>query len=367
MHFAPEQIRALRLRAQGLTGPRLATATAVVERLVGVQAQEEAAARLAIRPRSSVPSAAVVDEARLVQREIVYTWAMRSTLHFVSTADLPWLLGLLGPLFVRLGRRRRVQLDIDGEVGQRAMETIDAILAVEGPLTREELGETLAASAIPTEGQALYHLIGRAGLEGILCIGAPRGGRATYAPLADWAPLPAAGAGEQTVAALARRYLAGYGPVAPEDFASWSGLPLSQARSAFAANLKMLVAGILDGKPIWLLPEQTGWLDEQMAAEPTVHLLPGYDAYLLGYRSRALILDEEHARRVHPGGGVIRPALLVDGLVAGTWRLERRAAATKVVIEPFAPLARDIIALVETEVASLGRFLEQGTVLELAG
>jgi hypothetical protein len=247
------------------------------------------------------------------------------------------------------------------------METIDAILAVEGPLTREELGETLAASAIPTEGQALYHLIGRAGLEGILCIGAPRGGRATYAPLADWAPLPAAGAGEQTVAALARRYLAGYGPVAPEDFASWSGLPLSQARSAFAANLKMLVAGILDGKPIWLLPEQTGWLDEQMAAEPTVHLLPGYDAYLLGYRSRALILDEEHARRVHPGGGVIRPALLVDGLVAGTWRLERRAAATKVVIEPFAPLARDIIALVETEVASLGRFLEQGTVLELAG
>jgi hypothetical protein len=367
MQFSREEIRALRLRAQGLAGPRLGTAAAVVERLVGVQAQEEAAARLAIRPRSSVATAAEVDQARLVQRDIVYTWAMRSTLHFVSAADMPWLIALLGPRFVRAGRRRRVQLGIDGDVGQRAMEAISAILAAEGPLTREELGERLAARAIPTEGQALYHLIGRAGLEGILCIGAPRSGKATYARLADWIPLPAAGTGEQAAAELARRYLAGYGPAAAEDFASWSGLPLSQARGAFQANREAFVEAAINGERIWLLPEQTTWLGGETGEGPAVHLLPAYDAYLLGYRSRELIIAEQHARRVHPGGGVIRPALLVNGVVGGIWRLERRATATKVVVEPFAPLAPGAVEGIAKEVARLGTFLSCPTSLQLIG
>lgn len=368
MQLSREQIRALRLRAQGLTGPRLATAADVVARLVGVQAQEEAAARLALRPRSSVPTAAEVDRARVVQRDIVYTWAMRSTLHFVGADDLPWLLGLLGPLFVRLGKRRRLQLGIDGAVGERAMQAIGEILAAEGPLARAELGDRLAARGIPIEGQALYHLIGRAGLEGILCIGAPRDGTTTYAPLPQWIGVEPDEGGKDAASRLVRRYLQGYGPTGPEDFASWSGLPLSQARSAFNAMSPALVEAMgADDMALWLLPEQLDWLAESDGAGPIVHLLPAYDDYLLGYRSRELILEEAHVRRVHPGGGVIRPALLVDGKVAGTWRLERRTAVAKVVVEPFAHLSPDVLAAIADEVASLGRFLEQEVALTLAG
>lgn len=367
MQLSGQQIRYLRLRAQGLAGPPLPAAAAVVERLVGVQAQEEAAARLAFRPRSAGLTAARVDQARVAQREIVYTWAMRSTLHFVPTADLGWLLGLLGPRFVRLGRRRRVQLGIDGDVGRAGMQAIDSILAAEGPLTREELGARLAAQGIPTEGQALYHLLGRAGLEGLLCVGPPREGQATYVRLADWAPPAAAEPGESAVVRLARRYLAGYGPASPEDFASWSGLPAREARAAFQAIAgEMLEAGH-DGEPVWLLPEQAAWLEEPAGDEPRVHLLPGYDAYLLGYRSRDLIVAPEHARRIHPGGGFIRPTLLVNGAAAGIWRLVQRRGPAQLIVQPFRRLHDDEQAAVEREVGDVGRFLETGMEMVLEG
>jgi len=358
MQLSLPQLRYLRLRAQGLAGPPLDTPAAVVARLVGVQAQEEAAARLAIRPRSAGLTAAAVDQARLTRRDIVYTWAMRSTLHFVPASDLRWLLDLLGPLFVRLGRRRRVQLGIDGDVGRAAMQAIDEILAAEGPLTREELAARLASRDIPTEGQAIYHLIGRAALEAILCVGPPREGKATYVHLAGWLPPPAAEAGEGPAIRLARRYVAGYGPVGPEDFAHWSGLPVREARAAFEAITKELLAATFDGETLWLMPEQAEWLAQPPEGGPLVHLLPGYDAYLLGYRNRDLIVAPENARQIHPGGGLIRPTLLVDGLAAGVWRLARRSGRTQLILRPFAPLNGDVLAALAEEVAGVGRFLE---------
>ncbi len=363
MQLSLRQIRYLRLRAQGLAGPPLETPAAVVARLVGVQAQEEKSARLAIRPRSAGLTAAAVDEARVTGRDFVYTWVMRSTLHFVPTADLSWLLALLGPLFVRHGKRRRAQLGIGGDVGPAAMQAIDEILAAEGALTREELAARLASRTIPTEGQARVHLIGRAALEGRLCIGAPREGKTTYVRLADWVSLPSAEEDESAAVRLARRYLTGYGPAGPEDFARWSGLPVGEARAAFQALKEELLETTMDGETIWLPPEQADWLAEAQADEPLVHLLPGYDAYLLGYRSRDLIVAPKHARQIHPGGGLIRPTLLVDGVATGIWRLARRGGRRQVVVQPFEPLGGAAQAALEREVVDVGRFLEAETEL----
>lgn len=362
MQLATQEVIRLRLRAQGLTGPRLRTVTAVVAHLVGVQAQEEPAARLAIRPRSTGLTAAGVERARVEERTIVHTWAMRGTLHLVTTADLGWLLPLLGPHFVRGGERRRKQLGIGGETGEAAMRAIPDILAADGALTRDELATRLAARGIPTEGQAIYHLIGRAALQGILCAGAPRDGERTYALLDQWAPVAFAGRGDDW---LAHRYLQGYGPVTAEDFAHWSGLPLRQAREPFQADKTPFVAAEADGQTLWLLPEQLAWIGEGESEGPVVHLLPAYDAYLLGYRSRDNIVAPEHARQIHPGGGVIRAALLVDGMAAGTWRLARRAARTDVVVAPFRDLAPAILDVLQAEIADLGRFLGEETALVL--
>src|SRR5207248_674839 len=69
-----------------------------------------------------------------------------------------------------------------------------------------------------------------------------------------------------------------------------------------------------------------GRLARRAAADPPpVRLVPSYDPYLLGYRSRALAVPDAYAKRIHPGGGLLHPALLAGGQAAGTWRLQRRA------------------------------------------
>jgi hypothetical protein len=101
-----------------------------------------------------------------------------------------------------------------------------------------------------------------------------------------------------------------------------------------------------------------------------VRLLPRYDTYWLGYAGRELAVDPAWARRVHPGGGIIHPVLLVDGQAQGTWKTRRRSQRGRPVLEvqvqPFERLAGEILPLLEAEAADLGRFLGDQSALALA-
>ena len=164
---------------------------------------------------------------------------------------------------------------------------------------------------------------------------------------------------EEAVIELARRYLAAFGPAGPEDWAAWSGLLLTEGRAAWQALADELIAVEAAGRPAWLLTAQQMWLDAPPPAAPVVRLLGGYDTYLLGYRTRDLVLAPAYARRIHPGGGIIHPALLVDGAVVGTWRLTRHRAGVEITVTPFAPLAPAVLPLLDAEAADMARFLGQ--------
>jgi hypothetical protein len=93
--------------------------------------------------------------------------------------------------------------------------------------------------------------------------------------------------------------------------------------------------------------------------------LPKFDNYLLGWADRALVLAPEHARRIHPGGGILHPALLVDGRVVARWGTKKSRAGLTVSVEPFEPLAAEVLPGLEEEVADVGRFLGVEARLEL--
>lgn len=164
---------------------------------------------------------------------------------------------------------------------------------------------------------------------------------------------------------LARRYLTAYGPAQPEDFASWSGLPIPSARAGFESLRSELVKVIWDGEAAWMLHEHAEWITERNPEAPSVRLLPGYDPYLLGYRSRALMVAPAYARRIHPGGGTLRATLLVNGLAAGTWRRKHRTHDLVVQVQPFEDLPAAVFPALEAEGQDLGRFLGTTAVLEL--
>ncbi|MFL6129825.1 MAG: winged helix DNA-binding domain-containing protein [Mycobacteriales bacterium] len=362
------QVRWLRMRAQRLSRPRAADGTAprVVRDLGAVQAQDPAAAPLAVRARSTGLLAAGVRRAREEERSIVRTWAMRYTLHLLAAEDVGWLLALLGPHLVRASARRREQLGLDEETCARAIRALREVLAHRGPLTRAEIAEELAARGIRLDGQARPHLLGRAALDGLICLGPDRDRQPTYVLLEDWVkpapPLPR----EEALAELARRYLAAHGPAGLSDFASWTGLPAADARTGLEAVAGELTEVAVAGRPAWLPSARAGWLDEPVPTDPVVRLLPAFDPYLLGWRDRSLIVSDEHVRDVHPGGGVIRPALLVTGRVAGTWRTRKRSGGLLVEVRPFGPLPAEVQAALAAEAVDVGRFLGVQTTLRTA-
>jgi hypothetical protein len=355
-----DQVRRLRLRAQQLDdwGNRPALGVAqVVSKLCGVQAQDAAAAALSVRVRRAGLLAADVERALGQERSIVRTWAMRGTLHLVAAEDLGWLLGLLGPVFIRSNRGRRAELGLDEDTSHRALLALRAVLGEHGPQTREEIVERLASRGIRLEGQARPHLLGLASLEGLICHGPDRGRQPTYVLLSDWVRPGPALPPEVALARLATRYLAAYAPAAPGDFSAWSGLSMREARAAWQAISSRLVEVRLGEAPAWLLADQAGWLEAPAAPGPAVRLLPAFDTFLLGYRSRDLHLDPRFARRIAPGGGMLNPTLLVDGWLSGVWRLKRLTGRLECIIEPFEGLAQAVHAGLEAEVADLAHFL----------
>lgn len=288
---------------------------------------------------------------------------MRGTLHLLATEDLGWLLALLGPVFIRSGRRRRAELGLDEATCERGLRVMRDVLTQRGPLTRAEIAGQLAARSVRTAGQATIHLIGLAALNGAICYGPNRGREPTYVVLADWiGPMPVMPQ-EKAQAELALRYLTAYGPATPEDLATWSGLPHGAVRAAWQHISSQLIEVKVGDSSAWMLKTRAKWLGKTSARRPIVRLLPGYDTYLLGYRSRDLALAPKHAKRIHPGGGLLRPALLVDGRAVGTWRVKRRRDRIEVMVEPFEELTVDARRGLEVEVKDLAHF--SGAVAEL--
>ena len=353
-----DRLRQLRLRAQRLTGRRPRDVAELVRAVGGLQAQDLPASRLAVRPRSTGVDQAVVRRACDQDRSVVRTWAMRGTLHMVAAEDAGWLVALLGPGFAAGNRRRRHQLGLDDRLCERALETLPAVLAG-GPLSRADLVRALAARGveIPPKGQAPAHLVGYAAMRGLVCRGPDLDGDdPSYVLLEEWVGARPTRDPEDALAELARRYLAGHGPAAPEDLAAWSGLALGRARHAFRLAGDGLEEVELDGRPLWMPAGAP--VPRSRAAAPVVRLLGRFDDYLLGWKGRDLILDPRFAGRIQAGGGWIHPAVVVDGRVAGTWRARRTGDRLDVTVEPFGGrLPPGTRPGLEAEVADLGRFL----------
>jgi len=312
------------------------------------------------------------------ERSVVRTWVMRGTLHMVAAEDAGWLVALLGPGFAAGNRRRRLQLGLDDDRCERALAALPAVLAA-GPLSRADLVAGLAAEGIeiPPQGQAPAHLVGYAAMRGLVCRGPDLAGdEASYVLLEDWAGPGRSLGPDDALAELARRYLAGHGPAAPEDLAAWSGLPAGRARRAVELIAGELDEVALDGRRLWAPagppdppdppgdhpggppdpPDPPG--DHPGRAGPVVRLLGRFDDYLLGWRDRDLVLDPGFARRIQAGGGWIHPAVVVDGRVVGTWRARRAGGRLDLEVEPFGDrLPRGARPALEAEATDLGRFL----------
>ena len=349
-----ESVRRLRARAQALAdGKREASAASVVRRVFAIQAQDSTAADLGIRVRGQDITARAIRTAYEDERSIVRGWFMRGTLHTIPSDDVRWVLRLLAPRIIASTGRRYQQLGLNDDLCQRADRLVRHVLATHGPLSRAELAGHLAALGVPPDGQASSHLIRHAALTGVLCYGPQRDGEATYVLLDDW--LPTTGSrldGDAALAELAHRYLAAHAPASAEDFATWSGLPATWARRAWG---KLAESGVITEYGASTTLTRRMKEPRPTPSTPDVRMLPAYDNYLLGYRTRDASVPVLHQARVWPGGGVIRPTVLADGLVIATWARGSRAGSIQV--DTFATIPPKIEQGIGREKASVVLFL----------
>ena len=323
-----DEVRRLRARAQGLHGPGGRSVADAVRLAAGLQAQDAKACRLQVRARSHGLTASDVDAACAARPPaVVRTWLMRGTLHAVAAADVHWLTALLGPRAAAQCRGRRARLGLDEDLCTRALAALERILPGRA-LQRDALVARLAEEgvALDPRSQAPAHLLLYAAARGVVCRGPEAGADATTYVLAEEWLDGVAGpelSGDEALAELAVRHAASYGPVAAEDLARWSGLPLGQARRAQSAAGARLTTVTGPSGPLLTAPDAA-------AGAPTgeVRLTGHFDPYLLGYRDRDLMLPPAFAARIATGGGFLMPCVLRDGAVVGTWRrADARGAA----------------------------------------
>lgn len=330
-----EATRTSRAAAQWLAAPRgTARPLDVVQHVIAVQAQLPSAAALAMRARAGGVSAVDVATAHGVG-DLVRTWLFRGTLHVVAAEDVDWLLGLVRQTIIARSARRRSELGLDDAALERSAVVLNDVLSDGQAHTRSELFESLAAAGIDPSGQRGIHLIRNAALTGALCFGPDRGHEPTWAvrePKPDRRITR-----PKALAELARRYRAAYGPTDARDLAAWAGLAAVDARLAWSG------LGATD--------------DRQITDGHAVRLLPHFDPYLLGYRSRDLIVPATHAHTVWTGGGYVMPTVVAGGRGVATWEAVRRPGSMAVTVRPFGALTDDVRAGIDDEVADIGRFL----------
>jgi Winged helix DNA-binding domain len=349
------ELRARRAAAQRLHRPAGAGAVAVVRALLAVQAQDRRAARLALRARTTGLRAADVDAALTGGRSLVVAWLGRTTLHLVAREDYPWLLGLTSSGGPAGGPLRLAQEGVTLDEADRAAALVERALLDDGPLPRADLSARIAAAGIRAEGQATPHILALAARRGAIVLG-PVGddGEQRFAATRDWLgavpDVPLAGAArDRALAELARRYLSGHGPATAADLATWAGLPLRDARAGLGA-----IAGEIEDLDGGLVDLAARGVPDRRTLAP--RLLPAFDPYLLGWKDRAFAVPAAHAKRVHPGGGMLRAVATAGGVAVGTWSARRRGGRTVVAVDPFGQMTARVRAALEAEGEDVARF-----------
>ena len=323
-----------------------------------MQAQDYPGAKWSIGLRSPGATDASIEQA-IADRQLVRSWPMRGTLHFVAPDDLGWMLSLTGQRTVRAAAGRHRQLELDDAAFARATDIVGAALAGGTVMRRDDLIAHVEAAGLSLTGQRAGHVLIYLSVTGLIVFGPADGKQQTFTLLDDWVPHPRMLEPDEALGEFALRYFTSHGPATIRDFAWWSSLTLTDARRGLAIALEtgsLEQVGDVIG-PAGVTPlEKTG-----------VVALPGFDEYILGYSDRTAPLAPGHFERIVPGGnGMFLPTIVADGEVIGTWK--RTIAARTVTITPLpfdgTPLAAAARRGFERAASDHARFL--GRELKLA-
>jgi len=347
-----------RLHNQLLSQTKFTQPSQVVAWLGAVQSQDYAGAKWALAQRTNGLTDAVIEQA-FARGEILRTHVLRPTWHFVTPVDIHWMLALTAPRVRAAMAYMNRQLGLDTAIFEKSNAALTKALQGNKQLTRSELGQILQKAGIPVDGLNLGHLMGRAELDGIICSGARRGKQHTYALLEERAPQAKSLEPDEALAELTKRYFTSHGPATLPDFVWWSGLTTTDARKGIEFVKSQFDHEVVDDQTYWFIASGS-----TRKLSPTVHLLPDYDEYTVGYTERAEIFDITHSNKLDARGSVLAQySIMINGQVAGTWKRTIKKNEVLIELVPFIMLTDDQNQAIIAATQQYGKFLELPVVL----
>jgi Winged helix DNA-binding domain len=343
--------RALLARQFLLERSRLPLAR-TLDRIAGIQAQYAPSSYIGLWSRLEGFELADLTRA-LERRSVVQGTLLRSTIHLVSAGDY-WAFAL-GSRASRQGAWLRFDKKA---LSRKDMEsTAKAVRkALAGRVEPRDDMLELARKRYPERPTHLWNGVSA----WVELVRAPPSGtwerrRADlYALAEDWIGAPTVDA-KDGVELLVRRYLSGFGPARIADAASWSGIAPTELQ-AVAEGLKLRRFRDEEGRELVDLPRLP--LPGGSTKAP-VRFLPTWDATLLVHARGTQILPEEFRPLVFdtktPHSS---PTFLVDGAVAGKWKVVRKGKKATLALEPFSPLPAGVKRELKAEGEGLLRFHE---------
>lgn len=306
----------VRLLNQQLVAPLFNDPAEVVSHMGAMQAQEYRMMRWAVAMRTRQPSHKVFKEA-FDNGQIIRLHLMRGTWQLVAAEDYWSFLELCAPkaIAVTKGWMNSNKVTIPEEELIQVRCILEQTAADKGSATKEDFIRALAEKDIRMDDHRLSYHIRLAEMSGILCSGDLLGMKSTYALAVNKVKKTQGIDKDETLMRFTRKYFQSRQPATLEDFVWWSGLNVSDCRRGIDLLGGFLHKETWQGRDFYLTDD----CRTRGFRKGSLLLIPSYDEYLIGYKSRDIVLSPEHRHRAHNNNGIFQPIIARDGIICGNW------------------------------------------------
>ncbi|MFT3702019.1 MAG: winged helix DNA-binding domain-containing protein [Agriterribacter sp.] len=341
----------IRLINQQISATTFKSAKKLVGYMGAMQAQDYAMGKLAIGTRLLNATDKTIEQS-INRGDIIRTHALRNTWHFVAAEDLRWMLDLFSERLKKQADTQHRQLNLSEKDFSKSNRIISKLLQDGEHVTREDIVAHLEKSKFSVNENRASHLLIRAELDGIVCRGKIISNKHTYTLLDKWVPAIKKLSREEALHKLSKTFFTSHGPATLQDFTWWSGLTITDAKSAIAMLTKDFATITVEGKQYWLktIPGLPG------SKLTNIYLLPSFDEFIIGYTDRSAVLPTEHLKKIVSPNGIFWPTVIVNGQVTGMWK--RKINPDNLIIESayFKTHNKTVKKLIEAKADELALF-----------
>lgn len=308
------EIAYYRLISQQLTATSHSTATEMVAYFGAVQGQEYGPSKWGLGLRLPHLDDTLI-EAEFTKGQILRTHLLRPTWHFVAAEDIRWLLMLTAPRVNAINQFTYRKMELAGADFIRCNNIISKALEGGKQLTRDELNSELKKHKIEASGVRLVSIMMQAELDGLICSGARQGKQFTYALLEERVPKTKTKTREEALAELAKRYFTSRGPATVKDFSVWSGLHMTDCRTALELVKPQFENTFVANETYYF----DGTIVSKKSNPENLYLLPIYDEMIMGYKNRDALL--QYMFKTDGKIDVVFDNMIIfDGQIIGSWK-----------------------------------------------